>query len=53
MYINCGGENVHTDDRTYEGDAVASGGASKLYSSNDVLGLTILDFLGDNDFINH
>nr|AMM43083.1 LRR-RLK [Vernicia montana] len=52
MYINCGGENVNTDDRTYEGDVVASGTVSELYSSNDDWGLSSTgDFMDDDNFL--
>ncbi|KAJ6364366.1 hypothetical protein OIU76_029338 [Salix suchowensis] len=53
MYINCGGENVKTNGRTYEGDAAAGSGAALFYQSEDEWGLSSTgDFMDDNDFQN-
>ncbi|KAF2302948.1 hypothetical protein GH714_011742 [Hevea brasiliensis] len=52
LYINCGGDSVKINGKTYEGD-VANGGAALLYPSNDDWGVSSTgDFMDDNDFQN-
>ncbi|KAJ9168648.1 hypothetical protein P3X46_020148 [Hevea brasiliensis] len=53
LYINCGGEKVNVNGKTYEGD-VAGGGAALFYPSNDDWGISSTgDFMDDGDFQNN